>query len=1179
MQVKIGKLEEEMKNIRKALEDNQISPEKANEKMGELDQPKWDQWIQFRKAMNNLDTDANQYILISDRLLDQNDLNDYSVLGRIQWRAVLDLDPASEDGGLLAAFKECKGRGALNLQQTPASIKSHLMRLKNMEPHQTQWVFVNGRYNDEANEPKTTADDWNVNYGGAISRFIDFCVTKFDHRKPTVCLILPLGQTAREITTEVLKMLTMYLHPSCSRYSFVCLNEDLQLPAFKTMRCFKLSPRYLRIGILTLLGTPEGQYRLPSAQSGCPVPLNERQYLSLQGYLEPLFFGCQRLPNGLSKEEIERLKSREEDKFVSGNPISFLSLHFNHDAKREISRKIGDHLRNELSTLYYTKVEEICHSPGTGGTTIARRLLWDLHQVYPCAIANVSQVNTVTVLESEADSFLTDLADRINFLYELCEKPPVILIDGKSFLVDALTAQLERKLTTMRTKAILLCCIRPRKDTKDRDCSHVVNSNLEDSLADLHEFQQKYRRYEGVDWSEATRVFHFPLLALMKDFHPKLRDIVSDSLEILKTAGYEYEVVITVAFILIYAEQPTPALLLYEMFKEHFLTSPNYNRGHSARIVQSYADIKSLFSGNLLNLMINKKSTNNRRWVQQEEEFEGYTVQHPQVAHFVLEHAERPLHSIVQDFLNKPIFSREEFRFLLSDLFIYNKGRSPNFSFLMNQLTKGASSHVAGKIFCDVAEKTNDANFFSNAARFYVYVISPPDFKKAEQLIDRALNVDSISDSRRKRVYDTLGTIRKVSLHNRLTAKQQQFKTADDVAIPAQEAIEAFRRAKYEGFPNPLVGELEVWLDCLDWIIEHICDYNTRRAIDFITFEGPTLFRFAIRTCYDLLHELEEIIINTEKLSDPKRTQELASICRERLFSMFGTTPSQTGRAGMQDLNLLAELKSLTSVGKSKEHANEFKKIAVLQRLRKNRKLELLPRKVRSSLIELLKEIVIADKEYKYTLDLLRVGSLPSEKSLSLDDALQLAQSWATQPQHSAYPWLFIYMICFVKILGGKAIADFRPVYEKALNTSRDRSEGNCSRHAAQYYFIGQGAENSMTQLVTKSQLDALYHKRNRTDTETSSEVQINDEFLKNHGRNFLRICEGRIFVNKVRRGHTVMKDPYIMTLSGNLKIYTPRTAIRVYRDFEEGDRVSFVVSFSMVGPRAHGIETGKIKS
>ena len=1167
---------EETKNIFKALENDEISPDKASETMELLREPKWDEWIKFMKAVKYLNTDANQFILISGEFPDKKEANHYSVLGRIQWRAVFDLDPGTEGkGGLLTAFKDCKGREALFPQHTPRSLNDQPTRLKNIESHQTQWVFVNGRNNDADNKPMATTDAWKKNYGAAISRFIDSCTSKFDNCKPVVCLITPLARKAKKIAVEVLEMLEMFLNPKPFRYSFVCLNEDLQIE-FTTVKSFTMSPRYLRFGLLALLGNPQSKYLLPSAQSKNPIQVNELQYLFFQGYLEPLYIDCQRLPKGLSKEEIEQLKAREEFQFLSGNPISFLSLYYNQDARRVITKEIEDHLRSELSTLCKTKVEEICHAPGTGGTTIARRLLWELHRVYPCAIADVSPLTTISILESEADSFITGLIERIKFLHELCDRPPVILIDGKSFMIDALKFQLERKLTAKRTKAILLCCVRPKKQKRNRECSHVVHSNLEnwESEADLDQFNEKFSKYmpQGINLKGATRVFHFPLLALIEQFHPKLKEIVNDSLQILKSNGYEYEVVVVVAFILLYAEQPTPAQFLYKMFKE------NYDRGGSGRKTpRLYKDIKLLFSESLLNLMINKKSRFKRLWRQEEQVFEGYTLQHQKVADFVLEHAGRKLHSIVQDLLDKPAFSSEEFRLLLNDLFIYNKGQGafPKFSLLMNELTKESSPQLAGKVFCDVAKKTNDANFYSNAARFYVYVIKPPDFKKAEELIATALSVDNITDIRKKHVYDTMGVILKEKLRNKSTAIPPQSQQAEEVAFHAHDAIKAFRNARYEEFPNPLVGELEVLLYWVEWVITHLFNGDTKGAIKFMARQGSGFLPSAIPKCYDLLQDIEDMIDNNENLIDPKRTQELANNARHKLLTLTGTTRSKTKRESVQNLDLLAELTYLAE-GEADESSYELRKVVVLHRIRRVRHLEQIPEEAISQLIELLKEIV--RQECKYTYDLLRLGIVPSDKALKLDEALQYAQTWSMQPQAGSnpYPWLFIYIICFLKILEGGSMSDsdFRPEYESALKSAIQYSLSKYSRTFARYYLVdGEGQENSMTQLVTASQLESLYKTQNQTDKKASSEVQINDEFLKNHGRRFLRNCKGRIFAKKKT------KDPYILTLTGNIEVYTPKTAVRLIADFEEGDIVSFVVSFSMVGPRAHGIEKCKIEN
>ena len=224
---------------------------------------------------------------------------------------------------------------------------------------------------------------------------------------------------------------------------------------------------------------------------------------------------------------------------MSGHEISFASLYDNHDAKREIEKDIQIHVQRLLDNgLTRSMMVEIKHSPGTGGTTIARRVMWDLHKAYPCAFIEIGS----HLYFDEDNSYASKLADRIAALEEICHTSPVVLIDGKqSRVIDGLSNKLVRMLGNRGKRALLLRCQHGSKTSskESQESSRVhqvfyVEVKLEDSVADLNEFHSKYKEFIERSLGEtpvagACRVFHFPLLAMMQTFRPKLKKIIDDT--------------------------------------------------------------------------------------------------------------------------------------------------------------------------------------------------------------------------------------------------------------------------------------------------------------------------------------------------------------------------------------------------------------------------------------------------------------------------------------------------------------------------------------------------------------------------------------------------------------------------------------------------------------------------
>lgn len=69
-----------------------------------------------------------------------------------------------------------------------------------------------------------------------------------------------------------------------------------------------------------------------------------------------------------------------------------------------------DENRSAVVTLY--------HAPGSGGSTLAQRILWEFHTEIPCAQAKLRSALPVT-----------SLVERIEMMYAKTHKPVLLLVD------------------------------------------------------------------------------------------------------------------------------------------------------------------------------------------------------------------------------------------------------------------------------------------------------------------------------------------------------------------------------------------------------------------------------------------------------------------------------------------------------------------------------------------------------------------------------------------------------------------------------------------------------------------------------------------------------------------------------------------------------------------------------
>jgi hypothetical protein len=100
--------------------------------------------------------------------------------------------------------------------------------------------------------------------------------------------------------------------------------------------------------------------------------------------------------------------------FLQGAPISWVELELEQDLVRDLN---GDAIRNLTVALgdSRNRLFEIMHKPGAGGSTFARRLLWQLKEIYPSAVLR---------------RFSDHTASRVESLFHLCSLPVVLLVEA-----------------------------------------------------------------------------------------------------------------------------------------------------------------------------------------------------------------------------------------------------------------------------------------------------------------------------------------------------------------------------------------------------------------------------------------------------------------------------------------------------------------------------------------------------------------------------------------------------------------------------------------------------------------------------------------------------------------------------------------------------------------------------
>ena len=1014
--------------------------------------------------------------------------------------------------------------------------------------------------------------------------------------KPVVCVILPIKKKSTKFVRETLEEFNKYFTSSGFDTSFVpinCFTLNLAPEEFSGMHSFNLSPRHLYLGTRLLLGRMEDNILIPTVKEGVFEPLPTEMYHYLKEYVEILYNGCENKQDleEMEEDEQEDFKREHLESFIGGNPISFESLSFGHDVRREDSTKICSYIERLLfGSLDKSMIVQILHPPGSGGSTIARRVLWDLHLIFPCIIAKLSSWELDNDLAK--DAFVSNLADRIGTLSEVCGAAPVILLDGNTSLVKTVSDKLVKKLRTFDRKALVFRCLHMIETNVaqfDHDPyvnqSFKLSAKLEDYPADLEAFKTQYKKIleDSRQLNVSKRVYHFPLLAMMGEFEDILRQIIYDSMDIIKhTSSFEYEVVLFIAFILIYAGKETPASLILKAFSKQL---PNLIQDDEFSVV-TYEDLARCFSCNFLNLTVHKRARSGKQRKRSvsptdAERVEYYTVQHVKVAQLVLEYADRSLFDLTNAFLSYPIYDlrsndREDhlLKTLISDIFVYyGREKVSDFSLLTEKLDTVAPS-LAADIFQQLAKKTEDPIYYCNAAKYLTN--RRHDFGEAKRLLGEAFDINvSRSLDKERKLHETLGN----TLLQELRVTIHKIKDIEELERVAANVLENFEKGKDFPLtlPYPLLGQVKVWIECYNWVSK-----NKDGGMNYVKNERK-FFSTSGGDCFDLLDIVDKLISESETITDIEVTGKSVNDCRLNLLKIFGWAEKESKKSlRSQDMSHKEKCEMLCTSENFKQASSKEilrLKLACLSDFG-TKNVEHMHEHDQHYAMEILHKLVVELKEYRYVSKWLKLAALTSQMSYSVDEVLATVNQWSEKEPHDPQVLFYQYILYFLKMLETDNVTEYKSKVELALKICGKRSSNNPRRPIQQFYLSLKNKEtdNELSQLITLSELEKQSGKNLGGPSESNlvKDITVADdpklgscEFWKEDSRKYLTECSGRIYVPRGKTG-----QPYIEYSQGSIPILVPKDEDvgKVHIDYDNGQSVYFVLGFSFAGLCANGI-------
>uniref|UniRef100_A0A7M4DZZ6 SAM domain-containing protein n=1 Tax=Crocodylus porosus TaxID=8502 RepID=A0A7M4DZZ6_CROPO len=460
----------------------------------------------------NYINDSLWYILVTNRCK-KEDLKHVNFLTRMNIFCVFDFDEDSNVSGLYAQFKEYHATSSHFLhdysnenKMTTTQFQKHLCLFDH-----TSWIFCNGRNDYHGSEKPCDENTWIRTKKKYLKKAISFICDEILPKGSFVVLFLllspvekPIVDTFQEFYTEMNGMeYIMCIAESREDYEkwanlaqASCKIETLEQKSIVGM---KLS--HVDATIQTMMSSTTCARHLPVSTRGlCALPtLEEEKMFSLE-------ILCVNQCDDIKLDLLTASEIQEiEQTFYQGRRISWKNFWLaekgkcgeviEREACKDVS-KILDEMLHETRIRYSVTKVKIFHHPGSGGSTIARQVLWKRRKDLRCAIVK-SSYPVATVCQHAVNFRKYEEKDTIH-----C--PPVLLLiedydedfvdELKNDLLDAMAVS---KVHSSRTCFILMCCKRsndPEKRCKDSPLDTVaVTHKLTDHEKSL--FKTKLERF------------------------------------------------------------------------------------------------------------------------------------------------------------------------------------------------------------------------------------------------------------------------------------------------------------------------------------------------------------------------------------------------------------------------------------------------------------------------------------------------------------------------------------------------------------------------------------------------------------------------------------------------------------------------------------------------------------
>jgi len=574
-----------------------------------------------------------------------------------------------------------------------------------------------------------------------------------------------------------------------------------------------------------------------------------------------------------SLSDIGNSDTNDVDDYLKGKSISWNGLDAHADVDRDITKRIVPILRKRLEASPNESFA-IEHSPGAGGSTVARRVAWELRDEFPAA---------VILLPGSA------LLDTLESLFQRTSLPLLLIVEAGQIPVS----QRDLIFSELKARNVRFLLLDVKRRIKPQDSEHSIHLTDPMSITEARRFLGIYRarapkeRHALLDKLISEREedrshglyrspFFFGLYAFERDFE-KVESYVDAS--IAETSDATRRHLGMMALISRYSQLRMPMAAVNALI--------------GLAPVATASEFEAAFGDGPSRLIFC--------------DGQSAAIKHPLLAEAILKNVLQPsdndnpdawrgplvdfCKSTIREFAEKGLGQNEHILEILYDLFLERQtsqgSNRTSFAELMEDFYSPQGERSVFESLC--LEFPDNSHFLSHFARNINYR-KTGTFEEAVELAERSIALDPGDDDH----HHILGMIYRFEIERRLescrTYPQKLNEIIDAIDPLFVKAAEAFQKARDLRPDNqfPLIAPIQMTLHTLESL------FSLARSDDFISFiERSDAVAAWCRGKLDYAGRLFDTLHQLEANGQPSERRVRCDAHRSRLFGNFGAMLSR----------------------------------------------------------------------------------------------------------------------------------------------------------------------------------------------------------------------------------------------------------------------------------------------